>query len=951
MQSKISIDFFQIVVIIPRSFKKNMKNIKVIGARTHNLKNITVEIPKEKISVISGISGSGKSSLAFDTIFAEGQRRYVDNLSSYARQVIGVLEKPDVDAIEGIPPAISIDQKSISRSPRSTVGTLTETYDYLRLIFARFGKIYCPQCHEEIVGGDESKVEFLAFEFIKNQLNPKEKTPIKIFSTLAKDMPGAHTMLIKRYANSKFKVFRIDNKEYEKSELSINSLDKNKNHTIEVLSFSKEIGAKDLEKESQAIKAGILSSIKISDVGITVVAENQSKEFSKQPTCPNCNIIFPSVQPRLFSFNSPYGACTRCQGLGVIKKVQPDLVIPNTKLTISEGAIRPWTRLAGQNGWLMKTLMELAKRRGFSLDTPVMNLTREAIQAILYGDGQFEGVIANLERKYRETDSDYLRSEIEQYMVENLCGECSGERLNRFALSVKLFGKNISDFSNLEISKLIDFIKENDNELPDESNQLVLEFVRRLKNINGVGLGYLTLARSSETLSGGEAQRIRLGVQFDSFLSGVLYVLDEPTISLHSADTEKLIQSFKKLKDEGNTVIIVEHDKAVLQEADYIYDIGPGAGKNGGYLIASGTPSEIMKDPNSVTGKYLSGKSAIPVPKKRRKAGKEMIKVIGATHNNLKNINVEIPLGMFVCVTGVAGSGKSSLVYDIVAKTFAKKLYHTAEEPGEHKQITGLEYLDKVIRIDQSPIGRTPRSNLATYTGLFTPIRELFASTSEAILKGFNASRFSFNLKGGRCETCRGDGVIKIEMYFMPDAYVTCEDCSGNRYNAETLEIKHKGKNIADILKMSVDEAADFFEGESEITDKLSVLKKVGLGYLPLGQSATTLSGGEAQRIKLATELSRPSTGKTIYILDEPTTGLHFEDIGRLLSILQELVDRGNTVLVIEHNLDVIKCADWIIDMGPDGGAKGGEVIAKGTPEEVVKSAISKTARFLKEEL
>lgn len=928
-----------------------MKNIKVIGARTHNLKNITVEIPKEMISVISGISGSGKSSLAFDTIFAEGQRRYVDNLSSYARQIIGIIEKPDVDAIEGIPPAISIDQKSVTRSPRSTVGTLTETYDYLRLIYARFGKIYCPTCNQEILGGEDRKIEQYAFDFLSPRLNNDESQKVKIFSTLVRDIQGQHSLLLKRFSNSKFNVLRVDNVEHEKNELEGLRLEKNENHTIEVMVFLKELRSRDLKRDEAQIKGAIGAAIKLSDVSITIAINSESEEFSRQPTCQKCKIVFPPSQPRLFSFNSPYGACIRCQGLGTIKKIQPDLVIPNTKLTISEGAIRPWARLAGQNGWLMKTLADLSKRKNFSLDEPVMNLSREALQAILYGDSEFEGVIANLERKYRETDSDYLRGEIEQYMVESVCSECKGERLNRFALSVRLFDKNIPELVNLEITSLITLLKGYLPSISSESNQVFHELLRRLKNIDSVGLGYLTMARSSESLSGGEAQRIRLGVQFDSFLSGVLYVLDEPTISLHNSDTEKLIQSFKKLKAEGNTVIIVEHDKAVLEAADYIYDIGPGAGKNGGELIASGTPTQIKKDPNSITGAYLSGKKSIKVPRVRRNAGKEKLQIIGAQHNNLKKIDVDIPLGCFVCVTGVSGSGKSSLVYDILARAIAKKLYRSQDEVGKYKELKGLEYLDKVIRIDQSPIGRTPRSNLATYTGLFTPIRELFAATPESILKGFNASRFSFNLKGGRCETCRGDGVIKIEMYFMPDAYVTCEECSGNRYNTETLEIKHKEKNIADVLRMSVDEASEFFEGEQEIVEKLTVLQKVGLGYLPLGQSATTLSGGEAQRIKLATELSRPSTGKTIYILDEPTTGLHFEDINRLLIILQELVDRGNTVLVIEHNMDVIKCADWVIDLGPGGGEKGGEIIASGTPEEVAKNKKSKTAFYLAGEL
>jgi len=923
-----------------------MKNIKIVGARTHNLKNISLEIPKEKISVFSGISGSGKSSLAFDTIFAEGQRRFVENLSSYARQVIGAIEKPDVDSIEGIPPAISIDQKSVIKSPRSTVGTLTEAYDYLRLLFARFGKTYCPKCGREIFGGKPSQILEDIKSFVKSN---SEAKPVKIYAQVVSQIRGQHRNILERFANSQFKKIRVDSVDYEPKQLSELSLRKDIPHTIEVLIYEKNI-LKISEGELKEIEKAITQAYALSDDVIKIKIGNKETTFSKYPFCDKCKISFPSLQPRLFSFNSPYGACSKCQGLGKILEVVPKLVIPNPKLTLSEGAIRPWARLSGQNGWVNRALVDLAKKKGFRMDVPIVELPRKVVKMILYGDEDFEGVIANLERRYRETDSEYLRQEIEQYMRERVCDECGGRRLNKFALSVKLLGKNIYEFSDMEVTALADFLKAHYDEFSYEKN-LVSELLKRLNSLEKLGLGYLKLSLSSEALSGGEAQRIRLGVQFDSFLSGVLYVLDEPTIGLHPIDTQRIIDAFRKLRDEGNTVVVVEHDRSILDSADYIFDLGPGAGKNGGELIAYGTPEEIKKNPLSITGQYLSFKKSIPYPRARRKVKDEVLKIVGAKHNNLKNIDVEIPLGLFVAVTGVSGSGKSSLVYDILARALAKKLHRSQEEPGEHKEILGIEYLDKVIKIDQSPIGRTPRSNLATYTGIFTPIRELFAQTPQSKARNYTASQFSFNLKGGRCETCRGDGMLKIEMYFMPDVYVPCEECGGSRYNQETLEIKLRGKNIADILKMSVDEALDFFGNEEELKEKLTILKKVGLGYLSLGQSATALSGGEAQRVKLATELSRPSTGRTIYILDEPTTGLHFEDIGRLLVILQELVDRGNTVLVIEHNLDVIKNADWVIDMGPGGGERGGEIIGQGTPEELAQNPNSPTGKFLKEAL
>ncbi len=916
-----------------------MKNIKVSGARTHNLKNISVEIPKEQISVMSGISGSGKSSLAFDTIYAEGQRRYVENLSSYARQVIGVIEKPDVDSIEGIPPAIAIDQKSVVRSPRSTVGTLTESYDFLRLLFARFGSVRCPKCNKAIFSGQLKEIVESAIDFFKQNAGE-----VKIVATIVKDQKGIHKSTLERFQNSKFESVIVDGNEYSTKESANVKLEKGLPHTIEVVVLRKEYLEEIKPLEQKELEQSLEKAFELSEDVVRVERGENSKIFSKHPYCSDCQIFFPSLQPRLFSFNSPYGACRRCQGLGVVKEVQPELVIPNTRLTLEEGAIRPWSRLAGQNGWFTKSLVDLSKKVAFRLDEPIDNLSDDALRAILYGHEDFEGVIPNLEKKYLETDSEYLRSEIEQYMHEKVCDKCLGKRLNELALSVFFNDKTIAELSDMEVNSLSEFFASSVK--PAGSDTIIKELIRRLNNLVSVGLEYLTLSRSSESLSGGEAQRIRLGVQFDSFLSGVLYVLDEPTIGLHSADTERIIESFKRLKEEGNTVLIVEHDKAVLELADYVFDIGPGAGKNGGELIASGTPSEIKKNDKSVTGRYLSGKDKINYPKKRRK-GKGELKIEQINHNNLKNLDVTIPLSVFIAVCGVSGSGKSSLVYDVLAKALAKEYHRSGEEPGEYKKMIGINNLDKVIRIDQTPIGRTPRSNLATYTGIFTPIRELFAETPEAKFKGFNASQFSFNLKGGRCEVCRGDGMIKVEMFFMPDVYVPCEECQGQRYNKETLEIRYKGKTIADVLKLSVDEANEFFSDHAELIEKLTVLKKVGLGYLPLGQSATTLSGGEAQRIKLASELSRPSTGKTIYILDEPTTGLHFEDIKKLLVILQELVDRGNTVLVIEHNLDVVKNADWVIDMGPGGGIKGGQIIAEGTPEKVSKIAKSLTGKYL----
>lgn len=918
-----------------------MRNIKITGARTHNLKNISVEIPKEKITVLSGISGSGKSSLAFDTIFAEGQRRYIENLSSYARQVIGVVEKPDVDSIEGIPPAISIDQKSIARSPRSTVGTLTEIYDYLRVLYSHFGQINCLECGNSILGGSPDKV----IEAAKVALSSTQGEFL-VYTYLVRDLLGGHKAVIEKCINSNLTEFIVDGREYVKGELPTLDLDKKQTHTIIALAGRVNIDGKKLEDEEVAKAEKIIKkAIEAGDGTIKVISDGNEKMLSKLPYCDKCKKYYPALQPRLFSFNSPYGACLRCQGLGRVKVVERDLVIPNKNLTLSEGAIRPWSRLSGQNGKTMQSLKELAKRRGFSLDVPVSELDEGSLDLIFKGDGEFEGVVSSLMNKYKETDSDYLRQEIEEYMSEAVCDECGGDRLNKFAEKVTLFGKSISELSSYEATKLVDFLNLQ-KELPHGSAQLIANIKKRLKNMIDLGIGYLSLSRSSETLSGGEAQRIRLGVQFDSFLSGVLYVLDEPTISLHASDTEKLIDSFKKLKDEGNTVLVVEHDRDVLKSADYILDIGPGAGKNGGEVVFAGSLDELKKS-DCLTGQYICDRKKVSLRRPRKIDWNKKIRIVNASHNNLRGIDVNIPLGAFVSVTGPSGSGKSSLIYDILALSLSKKFYRTSAEPGKHERIEGIENLEKSIIIDQAPIGRTPRSNLATYSGIFTPIRELFAETSLARIKKFSASRFSFNLKGGRCETCRGDGSIKMEMYFMPDVYVTCEECAGKRYNAETLEVKYKGRTISDVLDMSVDEAMEFFRDTPEIAIKLEILQKVGLGYIALGQSATSLSGGEAQRIKLASELSRNTNGDTIYILDEPTTGLHFEDINKLLSILNELVDRGNSVVVIEHNLDVIASSDYVIDMGPGGGESGGTVVASGTPSEIAKNKDSVTGKFI----
>lgn len=918
-----------------------MEFIKIRGAKTHNLKNISVDIPKDKIVVITGLSGSGKSSLAFDTIYAEGQRRYVDNLSSYAKQVIGVVERPDVDSIEGISPAISIDQKSIAKSPRSTVGTLTEIYDYLRILYAGFGTIKCPGCAGELSFGGSEEAKKNAIEYAKTCLIDSD---IAFYAPIIRNQRGAHTITLNRLSRSDFNKIKIDGEDITKDELSNLKLSKNDPHTIEV-GIAEHKRDKSLDEfEMKKISRNIEKAFNLGEGFLHIYSDGELHVFSRLPFCEKCNRIFSNITPRIFSFNSPQGACHECQGLGIKKEIDPVLVIPNKNLTLAEGAIRPWSRIANQASWYYKKLEELGEKYNFSLDLPVKDLPPRIMEIIYYGDEDFEGVIKSLEKKYQETDSDYLRTELEKYIKESICPLCGGKRLNELALSVFISGKNISELSEMSLTELGKFFDE--NQFPAQAQTAVNEIKLRIRNLIDIGLGYLTLSRTSETLSGGEAQRIRLAVQLGSFISGVIYVLDEPTIGMHAYDTNRLIDALNRLKNDKNSVIVVEHDKQVIEEADFIIDVGPGAGLKGGNIIGKGNPEEIISNPDSITGQYLSGKKTITRKVKTKKAQK-FITIKNATANNLKNVTVKIPLGMFVSVTGVSGSGKSTLVYDILAKFLSNKLHRAKEEAAEHGSIEGYEDVDKLIKIDQSSIGKTPRSNLATYTGLFTPIRELFAATPEAILKGFNASQFSFNLKGGRCEVCRGDGAIKIEMFFMPDTYVTCEECMGKRYNPETLEIQYRNKNIADVLDMTVEEASEFFFDNDEISEKLKSLLDVGLGYVKLGQPANTLSGGEAQRIKLATELSRPSTGQTLYILDEPTTGLHFDDIVKLINVLSALVEKGNSVLVIEHNIDVIKCSDWIIDMGPGAGDEGGEVVAEGTVDVVKKAANSKTAKFL----
>lgn len=929
--------------------------LEIKGAREHNLKNVDLKIPRDKLVVITGLSGSGKSSLAFDTIYAEGQRRYMESLNSYARQFLGTMDKPDVDQITGLSPAISIDQKSTSRNPRSTVATVTEIYDYLRLLFARIGTPHCPICGRDVVRRTPQSI-------VDGIMNLKEGSRLILLAPIAKAKKGEFAHVPVEFSKKGFARARVDGIIYALDEFP--ELEKNIKHNIEIvvdrLVLSKEMRTRLAQSVEQALDM---------TNGILEVLDDETgkvKIFSQRYACelhPDEHI--PELEPRLFSFNAPQGACETCSGLGTRMEIDPELVLsPN--LTISEGAIRPYNRVM-EKGYRIKLLEEVAKRHGFSTKVPTKKLSKEAIEIILYGtktdekypiemngrvyNMNFEGVIPNLERRHRDTDSEFQRKDIERFMRVRKCQTCGGKRLKPVVLAVTVAGLNIVEICDLAIDEAVELFK--NLELNEQqkfiSTQILKEISSRLGFMNNVGLNYLELSRAANTLSGGEAQRIRLATQIGSGLQGVLYVLDEPSIGLHQRDNDKLIATLKNLRDLNNTVLVVEHDEDTIRAADWLVDVGPGAGVNGGMIVASGTPEEVSKNPKSLTGKFLSGEDKIQTPKNRRKIQKnEKLVIKNARENNLKNIDVEIPLGVMTVVSGVSGSGKSTLVNEILSKELLARKHRAQEVPGAHDEILGLEKLDKAIVIDQSAIGRTPRSNPATYTGVFTQIRELFAGTPEANIRGYKAGRFSFNVKGGRCENCQGDGVIKIEMHFLPDVYVECDVCHGKRYNREALEILYKGKTISDVLEMTIDEATEFFENIPAIYRKLKTIQEVGLGYIKLGQPATTFSGGEAQRIKLATELARASTGKTMYILDEPTTGLHNADVKRLLSILNRLVDAGNSMVIIEHNLDMVKSADWLIDMGPEGGAGGGTVVATGTPEQVSKVEKSWTGKYLK---
>lgn len=933
-----------------------MDRIEVKGARAHNLKNIDVTIPRDQLVVVTGLSGSGKSSLAFDTIYAEGQRRYVESLSAYARQFLGQMDKPDVDAIEGLSPAISIDQKTTSRNPRSTVGTVTEIYDYLRLLYARVGKPHCPEHGIEITS---QTIE----QMVDRILEYPERTKLQVLAPIVSGRKGAHVKVLEQIRKQGYVRVRIDG---EMAELSDDiELEKNKKHSIEVvidrIVVKEGVAARLSDSLETALRLGE------GRVMIDVIGKEELM-FSEHHACPHCGFSIGELEPRLFSFNSPFGACPTCDGLGMKLEVDADLVIPNQDLSLKENAVAPWTPISSQ--YYPQLLEAVCTHYGIDMDVPVKDLPKHQLDKVLYGSGddliyfryendfgqiregeiQFEGVLRNIERRYKETGSDFIREQMEQYMSQKSCPTCKGYRLKKEALAVLIDGRHIGKITELSVADALAFFKdltlsEKDMQI---ANLILREIVERLSFLDKVGLDYLTLSRAAGTLSGGEAQRIRLATQIGSRLSGVLYILDEPSIGLHQRDNDRLISALKNMRDLGNTLIVVEHDEDTMMAADYLIDIGPGAGIHGGQVTSAGTPEEVMEDPNSLTGSYLSGKKFIPLPPERRKPDGRYIEIKGASENNLKKVNAEFPLGTFTAVTGVSGSGKSTLVNEILHKALAQKLHKAKAKPGSHKEIKGLDHLDKVIDIDQAPIGRTPRSNPATYTGVFDDIRDVFAQTNEAKVRGYKKGRFSFNVKGGRCEACRGDGIIKIEMHFLPDVYVPCEVCHGKRYNRETLEVAYKGKSISDVLDMTVEDALSFFENIPKIKRKLQTLYDVGLGYITLGQPATTLSGGEAQRVKLASELHKRSTGRTLYILDEPTTGLHVDDIARLLVVLQRLVDNGDTVLVIEHNLDIIKTADYIVDLGPEGGAGGGTIVASGTPEEITEVEESYTGRYLK---
>lgn len=938
----------------------SMKSIQVKGAREHNLKNIDIEIPRDELVVITGLSGSGKSSLAFDTIYAEGQRRYVESLSSYARQFLGQMEKPDVDYIDGLSPAISIDQKTTSKNPRSTVGTVTEIYDYLRLLYARIGIPHCPVCGREI---KQQTID----QIVDHVMTLEERTKIQILAPVVRGRKGEHVKEFEAARKAGYVRVRVDGMIYDLSEEI--KLEKNKKHTIEIV-VDRLVIQEDMKSrlaDSIEIASGLTGGL----IMINVI-DGEDMMFSQNYACPEHGISIEELTPRMFSFNNPFGACEKCTGLGVFMKIDPDLILPDRKLSINQGGLKA-------SGWAMEGstiaamyMKALAKQYDYSLDTPIADLPDEIVDILLYGTKgekieiertneygtgkyktEFEGIINNLERRFRETQSNWIKEEIESYMSAIPCDKCYGRRLSPESLSVTVGGINISEFCDKSITEALEFV--NDLKLTDRemfiAASILKEIKERLGFLKSVGLEYLTLSRSSGTLSGGESQRIRLATQIGSSLMGVLYILDEPSIGLHQRDNDKLLGTLCHLRDLGNTVIVVEHDEDTMLAADHIIDIGPGAGVHGGNVVFNGKVADILKSEDSITGQYLSGRRKVEVPEKRRKGNGKKLKIIGAAQNNLKNINVDIPLGELVCVTGVSGSGKSSLINEILYKYLASHLNGAKTKPGKFKDIKGVEELDKVIQINQSPIGRTPRSNPATYTGLFTDIRELYASTQDAKIRGFNAGRFSFNVKGGRCEACQGDGILKIEMHFLPDIYVPCDVCKGKRYNRETLEIRYKGKSISDVLDMTVEEGLEFFSNIPKIQRKLQTLQEVGLGYIKIGQPSTTLSGGEAQRVKLATELSKRSTGRTIYILDEPTTGLHIADVHMLSNVLQKLVDSGNTVVVIEHNLDLIKTADHIIDIGPEGGNNGGTIVAQGTPEKITTVEASYTGQYLKKYL